>query len=325
MRLHLTPEELKFHVHCALWIAFGAAFAIFAGTGAFGFQRFNLLMDAQRGADADTRRVQAQLDARLRGMRSESVGARTALEEKIKSLDERQAASDEQRKSSVAKSPFPIEGVMLSIVEIVCIDNKNRNVYYTGSGTVIDKAGIILTNRHLLISDDGSLIRLCGVGFTSDLHLPPKIDYVAEVEAVRDDTDLAILRINERLDNKMAMPKEFPAIMLIDAKRSSLSLNLGDPIFIGGYPGIGADTFTFTQGVVSGRIGGVLIKTSALIDSGASGGAAFDAGGRYIGVPTAAAKGDIGGSLGYLISGESVDAFLADYRAGKNLLKKPKR
>ena len=65
--------------------------------------------------------------------------------------------------------------------------------------------------------------------------------------------------------------------------------------------------------MVSGRVGDGLIKTSALIDSGTSGGAAFNADGRFIGVPTAAVRGDIGGSLGYLIGADVVDRFLQDF------------
>jgi S1-C subfamily serine protease len=116
------------------------------------------------------------------------------------------------------------------------------------------------------------------------------------------------------------LPAEFPFLSLQDATKASDGLSLGDPIYIGGYPGIGADTFTFTQGVVSGRVGDELIKTSALIDSGTSGGAAFDSGGTYVGVPTAAAKGEIGGSLGYLIGANVIDRFIADFLAGKNKL-----
>jgi S1-C subfamily serine protease len=321
MKLHLTRDELRFHLRCALLIVAGSAFATFVGFVLLQFQGVQVLVEGQRGANADARRLQAQLDTRIRGVQAKDDDARLALETKLKDLESRQNDAEEQRKASIAKAPFPIEGVMASIVEIVCIDNRNRDVYYTGSGTVIDKSGVILTNRHVLVSDDGSLIKLCGVGFTADLSAPPKIEYVASLRAEHDGTDLAVLRIDERLDKKGAPPKEFPSITLADARRSSVALDLGDPIFIGGYPGIGADTFTFTQGVVSGRVGTELLKTSALIDSGTSGGAAFDAAGRYVGVPTAAAKGDIGGSLGYLITGATVDSFLADYYAGRNLVK----
>jgi S1-C subfamily serine protease len=113
------------------------------------------------------------------------------------------------------------------------------------------------------------------------------------------------------------LPASFPTIALGDGAEPFVMPRLGETVFIGGYPGIGADTLTFTQGVVSGQVGTDLIKTSALIDSGTSGGAAFDQRGRYIGVATAAVKGDIGGSLGYLISAAVVDRFLEDYYGAK--------
>ncbi len=308
---HLTAKDFHVHLRCAAYIASAAVFASFVGIVFFRFQHYELLADAERGAAADTRRLQIQL--------STIAAERGSLEDKIAALRDAQTTADTLRKSAAGHAPFPIDGVMSSIVQIVCIDNKNRNVYYTGSGTVIDASGLILTNRHLLRSGDGSLIHLCGVGFTADLHKPPKIDFVASVLATNDGIDLAVLHINERLDKKQKMPSSFPSLDLVPARKSSIALGLGDPIFIGGYPGIGADTFTFTEGVVSGRVGDELIKTSALIDSGASGGAAFDANGLFVGVPTAAAKGNIGGSLGYLISGASVDTFLGEYYAGRKV------
>lgn len=320
----LQDPRFRFHARCAAIIMGCAAFATFLGAIYFRLERYESIVQAQRGYEADARRLQSVLDQRFATLDTANLETRLVLEEKLGQLAERQTVTDERTKLATSRAPFPIETVMLSIVEIVCIDNKDRDVYYTGSGTIIDKAGVILTNQHILLSDDGSLIRLCGVGFTSDLHQPPKIEYIATVEAIHEQTDLAVLRITEHLQ-KGTLPKDFPAISLLASKEASLDLNLGDPIFIGGYPGIGADTFTFTQGVVSGRVGNDLIKTSALIDSGTSGGAAFNANGVYVGVPTAAARGDIGGSLGYLIGADAVERFLAQYRAGTNLLPPPKK
>ena len=215
------------------------------------------------------------------------------------------------RSAPGVEAPFRIEDVLPAIVEIICIDNNDQNTYYTGSGTVIDSAGFIVTNRHTLLSDDGSLIKFCGVGVTADPSSPPRVEFVAATVAIQQENDLALLRISERLDGA-ELPKAFSWISLLGSAEASLELRLGDEIFIGGYPGIGAETFTFTQGVVSGRVGERLIKTSALIDSGTSGGAAFDARGRYVGLPSAAARGKIGGSLGYLVGADAVDAFVRE-------------
>jgi serine protease Do len=192
---------------------------------------------------------------------------------------------------------------------------------YSGSGTVFSLEGLILTNHHLLVSSGGgTLIKLCGVGFTVDPSQPPRIQYAAKVLASDTEHDMAVLRITESLDGS-PLPPSFKTIDLSQIKHDSLALGIGDPVYIGGYPGIGQQTFTFTEGVVSGRVSD-LIKTNALIDSGTSGGSAFDSHGRLIGIPSAAIRGEIGGSLGFIISGEAVDNFLTDYYNGKNLVTK---
>lgn len=318
MKFTLEPT-FRFHLRCALYIAFGAAFVTLVGVMALSQEDVRRLADTQRGFESDARRLQQQLDRSVAQFEDARAADLAALELRLKAIADRQAETDELAKAAGQKSPFPIERVLGSIVELICIDNKDRETYYTGSGTVIDKSGLIVTNQHLLLSQDESLIRYCGVGFTGDLHVPPKIEYVGAAVAVHRETDLALLRITEHLDGKQ-LPDEFPSLSVAEATKASEELALGDPIYIGGYPGIGADTFTFTQGVVSGRVGDDLIKTSALIDSGTSGGAAFDSGGRYVGLPTAAAKGEIGGSLGYLIGGNVIDAFVREYHAGKNVL-----
>ena len=221
-------------------------------------------------------------------------------------------------------SPFPIQTVTGAVVELVCIDNANKNTVYTASGVMADQKGVIVTNQHILLSDDGSLIRFCGVGITDRLDQPPKVAYIATAVAIHPKNDLAILRVSESV-KKTPLPSAFTSITYRGATTYVQKLGLGDTVYIAGYPGIGADTFTFTQGVVSGRVGKNYIKTSALIDTGTSGGAAFDASGRFIGIATAAAKGEIGGSLGYLIGGDTVESFINDYFQGKNLLPPAKK
>jgi S1-C subfamily serine protease len=258
---------------------------------------------------------QADLEQRLQQVEEVCRVDRQTLENKLSDLTDRDDRLLRPT-SQVNGSPFPMEEIMNAIVEITCLDNLDPDTFYTGSGTLVDRNGLILTNQHLLISTDGSLIRFCGVGFTSEIELPPQIEYIAEVTAVDHDADLAILQIVEHLEGK-PLPEFFSTVIVDRAHAAAQNLKLGDEVYIAGYPGVGAETFTFTQGVVSGRVGKKLIKTSALIDSGTSGGAAFNSNGEFIGLPTAAARGDIGGSLGYLIAADIIDDFLQDYYAGK--------
>jgi hypothetical protein len=81
------------------------------------------------------------------------------------------------------------------------------------------------------------------------------------------------------------------------------SLQLGDPIIILGYPGIGGETITLTRGEVSGFTfqqgygNRAFIKTSATIAGGNSGGLAATLQGEIIGVPTQVGSGDIAGAI----------------------------
>lgn len=304
------------HLRSVLLIALGAAALTFSGTlfvSVLLDQRYD---EARMAAGESLRYRQELLEVRMARLEEGQAEAGSRLLD-LPVLETDVAAGEGSTSSGAGHSPFPLENIVRSIVELVCIDNSESGTYYTGSGTVIDASGLILTNSHILSSFDGTLIRFCGVGFTEDLHEPPVIEFVAAASAVHTENDLAVLQITEHLEGRK-LPDSFPFISLARAGGSFVTPSLGETIFIGGYPGIGADTFTFTQGVVSGHVGSNLIKTSALIDSGTSGGAAFDSRGRYLGVPTAAVAGDIGGSLGYLISASVVDSFLKEYYEGGN-------
>ncbi|MBU1029356.1 serine protease [Patescibacteria group bacterium] len=292
-----------------------AALLTFAGQIIVGITTYYRYADSKEISDAEIVDRQSSLEKRLREIEAVCRTDKIVLENRLNDLIEPGGALIKPT-SRVNGSSFSVERVMGSVVEITCLDNTDPDIFYTGSGTIIDRSGLVLTNQHLLVSSEGALIHFCGIGFTTEIQLPPQVEYIAETVAADRDADLAILQIVEHLDSK-PLPDFFPAITLVGSRLTAQELKLGDEVFIAGYPGVGAETFTFTQGVVSGRVGKKLIKTSALIDSGTSGGAAFNFNGDYIGLPTAAARGDIGGSLGYLIAADIVDEFLQDYYAGE--------
>ncbi|OGL72896.1 hypothetical protein A3C96_02430 [Candidatus Uhrbacteria bacterium RIFCSPHIGHO2_02_FULL_60_10] len=306
--IHLPPP-LLFAVLCAAGI-------LLAGIIYIKFNDIDRRLAESVSSTAGLSSLESKLRARLAELETASLSDRTIIEKRIKEISDKQAAAAIAPPAETARAPFALEATMKAVVEIVCLDNTSKDVYYTASGTVVDKSGLIVTNRHVLLSDDGSVIGLCGIGFTNEWREPPKVEYIAKAIAVHEADDLAVLRIIERMD-RQPLPTEFPTISLVGAAAAAGKLQLGDQIYIGGYPDVGADTFTFTQGVVSGRLGTNYIKTTALIDSGASGGAGFDSAGHFIGVPTAAAKGEIGGSLGYLIGADIVDAFLMRFFSGQ--------
>lgn len=302
---------IRSHLQASLIIALGAAIVTFSLV-----LIDQIALQDRQHTETELRQEQAALAVRLKEVEDSALIEKKRLAVALGKIEKNVQGVEV---IAAAVTPFHMQDVVGSIVELVCIDNVNKEVYYTGSGTIFDPTGLILTNRHILLSEDGSVIGFCGVGFTVDLQESPKIEFVAVPQAAHAESDLAILQIIERLDGE-EMQGSFKAIEIMDNAVRAKDLRLGDSLFIGGYPGIGADTFTFTQGVMSGLVGHNLVKTSALIDSGTSGGAVFDARGRYVGVPTAAVRGEIGGSLGYLISSDAVDTFITEYYEGKHRL-----
>ncbi len=165
----------------------------------------------------------------------------------------------------------------------------------SGSGTIIDERGTILTNAHVIEPDSSCPYDRIGIAVTDDAGSPPELLYVAEVYAYDPIVDLAVIRIATDLDG-VAAPGPFVSVPVGDSD----AVEIGDSLRILGYPSIGGETVTFTNGVVSGFASqnGVgsrsWIKTDATIAGGNSGGAAFDLEGRLVGIPTQAAASDTG-------------------------------
>ena len=230
------------------------------------------------------------------------------LEEKIRDLEENQQV------------PFPPEEYFLpplteeqisAVVELWCPDdNYNYSGYISiGSGSIVSPEGIIITNRHVVSNEDWSVIKsapTCYVAVTDDIAWPPTVKYAANLIAyapVTDDYfdfDVAVLYINdvcrECEDAPNSLPSSFP---YLDLGYSDI-LAPGDYVAIAGYPGIGAGTFNFTDGVISGRVGEFVLKTDAKIDSGNSGGSALNSKNQLIGAPTWTISGQAE-SMGYII------------------------
>jgi S1-C subfamily serine protease len=148
-----------------------------------------------------------------------------------------------------------------------------------GSGVVIDRGGVILTNNHVV---EGA--RTVTVSFNDGRHTKPVKGEVIGTAAER---DLAIIRV--QLGDLIPVP----------LGRSS-KLRLGDGVLAIGFPLGFSGGPTVTQGIVSGldrtvhADGGPdlqgLLQTDAAINPGNSGGPLVDAAGRLIGINTVAAR-----------------------------------
>ena len=178
----------------------------------------------------------------------------------------------------------------------------------TGSGVVIDKQGLVLTNNHVVNGFD----RL-------DVTLWDGTTASATVVGTDEGDDLALLKVDLPAD-KLRPAKLGDS----DAVRTGeLVIAVGNPFGIEG---------SLTQGVVSGTgrtlSGGSgrplrqLIQSDAAINPGNSGGALFNRRGEVIGITTAIENpsGDrVFVGIGYAVPINIATRFLPDLKAGRQI------
>ncbi|HWO07779.1 MAG TPA: serine protease [Candidatus Paceibacterota bacterium] len=180
-----------------------------------------------------------------------------------------------------------------TIIKIVCEDDE---YYYYGSGTNMDPAGYVVTNLHVL---EGNADLECVVGFPDpESGLIREAYWAAPIIDDENETghDLAILSIEEPVfdenHNVYGFHDKFTNATFSYYEETDACLEtppqLGDQVYILGYPSLSGGALTITEGLVSSlhSADGYLI-TSAKLGSGNSGGLAIDASGCFVGVPTA--------------------------------------
>lgn len=170
---------------------------------------------------------------------------------------------------------------------------------WAGSGSLVSRDGLILTNSHVA-TDNGHDVCDLEVGFTDSYDAKPTEWYRAVVLVDDASVDLSVIQ---------ALDHDGSRLMLVDRKPIPFATNepsLGDQIQTLGYPGIGGDTMTFSSGDYAGvdRLdGGRFYKTTASVNRGLSGGAAFNGTFALVGVPTAFVGGAVecaGGDCTYI-------------------------
>lgn len=170
-----------------------------------------------------------------------------------------------------------------------------------GSGTLISPDGLILTNAHNVVNSELCRVDEIAVSLTIRLNEPPVPTYYADLVDYNLGLDLAVLRIRRQLDGRLIEPGSLnlPFVELGDSDQMSLD----DTVVVFGYPGLGNEAVTFSRGTILGFTaearGGerAWLKTSATILGTMSGGGAFDAEGRLIGIPTTSPAGGADAAL----------------------------
>jgi S1-C subfamily serine protease len=205
---------------------------------------------------------------------------------------------------------------MLSSVKILILDPDGK-AFATCSGTHLGD-GYILTNWHCVGQTDLYGPDDTGLGLQNgDTYNPdglvviapqkdpkqlPKPTFVARVVAGNPDVDVAVVKVFQMLDENAQLPSTMPmAVMTLD---DSDAVEVGDPVYVFGYPGAGGDLITYTEGKIGGfedQTGDGVVdsfKTGAgVVNPGNSGGLAVDDAGNQIGISTFTSRSENGAGL----------------------------
>src|SRR5512136_3468614 len=177
-----------------------------------------------------------------------------------------------------------------------------------GSGVIIDAAGLVVTNNHVIEGADEVKVSLAD-----------KREFEATLVLKDPRTDLAVLRIKDGHER-------FPVLDFADSD----ALQVGDVVLAIGNPfGVGQ---TVTHGIVSAlartQVGisdyRFFIQTDAAINPGDSGGALVDLTGKLIGINTAIFSRS-GGSqgIGFAIPANMVRVVVASAKGGGKTVQRP--
>lgn len=201
----------------------------------------------------------------------------------------------------VAKST-PAPGASDDLMEFFRRQMQSRPVYAVGSGFIVDKAGYILTNNHVI--DDAAKITI---------KLDSGDQFTAKVVGVDEETDLAVLKIDAGRD--------LPFVKFGDSDKSEVGdwvLAIGSPFGLtkSVTAGIISQTFRETPGSSAFQ---KFIQTDAAINRGNSGGPLVNMNGEVIGVNSqiATSTGDYNGVGFALPSREASYVFNQIVKNGK--------
>lgn len=224
-------------------------------------------------------------------------------------LNKRQASKNASDSNLQQLEKDAVEAQKLSnlkaVVNIVC-DNGNG-----GSGTIISKDGLVLTNEHVVSSSGNCLVSLPDTNSGNPIAIYESKPILSNLSEAY---DIALLNITASFTDENgktwgSYPIEFPSYIRPDICDQT-KRELGNPIKVYGYPVTsGGSNLTVTDGIISSFADEGYILTTAKIDNGNSGGFAVDSNGCFVGIPSAVIKGNYQ-TLGVIISPQMIDDFI---------------
>lgn len=221
------------------------------------------------------------------------------LEEAKESEELLQEAIDELQGSGggIASVSGTINSFAPAVVRLVCLADASGSLQQ-GSGVLFEGGNgdlgpyYVQTNLHVVDPEDNSASQCVIAVYPNPSNSEDYIIYKSNGYSLyRSGIDLAYIVPKEVDNHSKAGDLNNLSLYAKDDSSTSIckSVSIGDQISVLGYPSIGGDSLTVTDGIVSGfefRSGERYIKTSAKIDKGNSGGIAISDAGCVVGIPT---------------------------------------
>ena len=186
--------------------------------------------------------------------------------------------------------------IIRNIVKIKNYESGSDGSYVWSSygSAIAISSSRILTNAHVIMGKDDKPTGNYEVCFSTDFERAPLCSDTAHLIAYDSVSDLALLELSHTNS-------------LSPFSLSSAKIAIGSYVSMYGYPAIGGDTITRTDGKIAGYEQ-LMYKIDGTIDHGNSGGGAFNNSGELIGIPTAIASDNA--SIGYMIPIRRIADFL---------------
>lgn len=232
----------------------------------------------------------------------------SAANQKIDSLQQQMQQLQAQSSQSVATGNDTnlVQSWQASakVVQIACQDKVLGN-WQLGSGALISDDGKILTNQHVVQLPFNLLPDYCLALFSQDYNASNQSyqrEYRATIVGFFSGRDAAMLKIQDVVyKDAGGQIQTAPILNSFQFFRPAPGqAQVGDTVYIFGFPESAKFNFSATRGIISNLIpSDVYFGTDAQVDRGNSGGAAVNAGGELIGLPTYkyAGRGDYRGYI----------------------------
>jgi len=281
------------------------------------FQRIGFSPDQVSKSDEETITPETNVNEKIQ----EKI---TELEKKIQELEQEteDKQEEEKRQPPPESKDYSAWNIVQSsgkyVVKVICLDSFDNEAH--GSGIIIGKnengdASIILTNYHVIkdayidprgyTDPENYSIYSCLVLYSPNPSIMYTRGYLATPVysstisfSDMEKYDFGFLEIKELESDPYGSVSSQDPLIIGDGEKPTFCEEdlfiVGKEVVILGYPMIGGQTLTATEGIISGFDGDYYLTTSAKIEQGNSGGGAFlKSEGCLVGMPTFARLGKI--------------------------------